>query len=86
MKIIEILRLTEQGFSQRDIAKSAGCSKSTAGEIQKCCREVGISYEMAADLPYEELKKLVYPAATSQYIKQEPDFGTVYDASVAISK
>jgi transposase len=79
MKIIEILRLTEQGFSQRDIAKSAGCSKSTAGEIQKRCREVGISYEMAEALPYEELKKLVYPAATSQYIKQEPDFGTVYD-------
>jgi transposase len=33
VKIIEILRLTEQGYSQREIAKSVKCGKSTVGEI-----------------------------------------------------
>jgi hypothetical protein len=30
VKIIEILRLTEQGYSQREIAKSVKCGKSTS--------------------------------------------------------
>jgi DNA-binding NarL/FixJ family response regulator len=31
MKIIEILRLGEQGYSQREIARSVNCGKSTVG-------------------------------------------------------
>ena len=45
MKIIEVFRLGEQGFSQREIARSVNCSKSTAAEIIKRCTELGLSYE-----------------------------------------
>ena len=38
VKVLEILRLTEQGYSQREIAQSVKCGKSTVGEIQKRCR------------------------------------------------
>lgn len=77
VKIIEILRLTEQGFSQRDIAKSAGCSKSTVGEIQKRSREIGVTYGKAAEMTQDELKKLIYPKAAGHACKQDPDFGAV---------
>ena len=32
VKILEILRLTEQGYSQREIDQSVKCGKSTVGE------------------------------------------------------
>lgn len=79
VKIIEILRLTEQGFGQRDIANRAGCSKSTVGEIQKRGKEIGITYGKAAGMTQEELKKLVYPKAAGRVYKQEPDFGAVHE-------
>jgi hypothetical protein len=33
MKIIKILRLSELGFSQRDIDNCAGCSRFTVGDV-----------------------------------------------------
>ena len=51
MKIIEILRLWEQGYSQREIAVSVKCAKSTVGVIQKKCLERALHYEQAADDP-----------------------------------
>lgn len=38
VETLEILRLTEHGYSQREIARSVKCGKSTVGEIQKLCR------------------------------------------------
>ena len=55
MKIIEILRLTEQGYSQRDIAKSVKCGKSTVGEIQKRCRNCNLNYASAAMMTNHEI-------------------------------
>ena len=54
MKIIEILRLSEKGITQREIAASAGCGKSTIGDVLKLCREKGITYETASRLPDDE--------------------------------
>jgi transposase len=34
MRIIEMLRLQEQGYSQRQIAASVRCGKSTVAEMQ----------------------------------------------------
>ena len=50
VKILEILRLTEMGLSQRDIVKGAGCSKTTVGEIQKRNRKLQLTYEQAVSL------------------------------------
>ncbi len=59
--ILEILRLTEAGHSQRKIAASVGCSKSTVGEIQRRCRKIGLSYGQASAMTNDEIKSLVYP-------------------------
>ncbi|OPX94662.1 MAG: Integrase core domain protein [Pelotomaculum sp. PtaB.Bin104] len=79
VRILEILRLTEQGYGQRDIGKSAGCSKSTVGEVQRRCREAGITYAEAMSMLPEELQKRVYPAATARkIIKPEPDYQHIH--------
>lgn len=48
VKIIEILRLWEQGYSQREIAASVKCAKSTVGEVQRRCKEHSL-YEHEPD-------------------------------------
>lgn len=78
VKIIEILRLSEKGFSQRDIAKSAGCSKSTVGEVQKRCIAAGITYGKASGMLPDELKTLVYPKIAAHAFKQNPDFSALH--------
>ena len=47
VKVLEILRLTEQGYSQREIAQSVKCGKSTVGVIQKRCRKCDLQYDVA---------------------------------------
>ena len=43
MKIIELLRLWEQGYTQREIAASINCSKTTVAGLQKRLKETGLS-------------------------------------------
>ena len=56
VKILEILRLTEQGYSQREIAASVKCGKSTVGEIQNRCRCANLQYDAAAGMSNDEIK------------------------------
>ncbi|GHV34196.1 integrase [Spirochaetia bacterium] len=63
MKIIEMLRLGVQGYSQREIAQSVNCGKSTVGEAQKRCRAVGLTYETAVKMTDDQIKRLLYPQA-----------------------
>jgi len=78
MKIIEVLRLWEKGFSQREIAKSVNCAKSTVAGIQQRCVEIGLTYEAAREKPDGEINILVYPSCNGgRPIKQDPDWATV---------
>lgn len=61
MKIIEMLRLSEMSMSQREIAASAGCGKSTVGELLKLCKDKGITLEIGLRLTDEELHAALYP-------------------------
>lgn len=79
VKIIEILRLTEQGYSQREIAKSVKCGKSTVGEVQKRCRNCKLKYDRAAKMTDDEIKLLLYPNSFSQYKKENPDWQVIHD-------
>jgi transposase len=80
MKIIEVLRLWEQGYSQREIATSVNCSKSTAAEILKRCGELGLVYEAAREKGDDEISKLVYPSCFSERpVKQEPDWAALQE-------
>jgi transposase len=75
MKIIEILRLWEHGHSQRKIATSINCSKSTVAGILRRCEEAGLSYETARELTDEEINKKVYPSCHGgRPVKQDPDW------------
>jgi transposase len=81
MKIIEMLRLAEQGFSQRHIAASVNCSKSTVGEIQRKCRTAGIGYGKAKDLTDEQLIGLLYPDGSGgRPIKGDPEWERIQQA------
>jgi transposase len=75
MKIIEILRLGEKGYSQRDIAASVKCAKSTVGVIQKKCRECGLRYEQANGMSHDALLAKLYPEGSGgKHFKDDPDF------------
>src|SRR5215469_17635989 len=78
MKIIELLRLWEQGYSQREIARSVNCSRSTVADIQQRCAEAWLLYETAREMADEEINKLVYPSCHGgRPVKQDPDWATL---------
>lgn len=72
VKIIEILRLKEQGYSQREIAQSVKCGKSTVGEVQKRCQNCKLHYEAAAKMTNDEIKMMLYPDSFGRAIKKRP--------------
>jgi len=79
VKILEILRLTEQGYSQREIARSVKCGKSTVGEIQKRCRNCNLQYNTASKMTNDEIKKLIYPGSFGQPKKDDPDWASIHN-------
>jgi transposase len=80
MKIIEVLRLGESGYSQREIAASVKCSKTTAAEILKRCMELGLKYEAIREKPDDEISRLVYPSCfCGRPVKQEPDWAVIQE-------
>jgi len=79
VKIIEILRLREQGYSQRDIASSVKCGKTTVSEVERRSRSYGLSYEKAAVMTNNELKALLYPDSFgSRFQKDEPEWKAIH--------
>ena len=82
VKIIEVLRLWELGLSQRQIADSVNCGKSTVGELQKRCKSLGIDYEKASEIAkgsYDKLQDIIYPSLVARNIKDEPDWKAIHD-------
>ena len=78
MKIIEVLRLWEKGLSQREIAQSVNCAKSTVAGIQQRCTEIGLSYEAAREKTDIEINMLVYPSCNGgRPVKQDPDWAAI---------
>ena len=80
MKIIEMLRLSELGLSQRQIATSAGCAKSTVGDVLKLCKGKGVGFEKASKMTASELHSLLYPEqAPTRKRLPEPDWKEVHE-------
>ena len=78
VKIMEVLRLWEQGYSQREIAASVKCAKSTVGEIQRRSREQGLDYGEASGMTNAEIHKRLYPRAKSGETKTEPEWKSIH--------
>jgi len=74
-KITDVLRLNEQGFSQREIAQSLGCARSTVGDTLRRAEAVGLRYPGARDLSEAELYARLYPGNSgSSRQRYEPDY------------
>jgi transposase len=83
MTIVEILRLSEMGLSQREIARSAGCGKSTVGDLLRLCCAEGICHEKAKAMKPDELHALLYPnSASGKNKKPVPDFSAIHSELV----
>jgi transposase len=74
-KITDVLRLNEQGFSQREIAQSLGCARSTVGDTLCRAEAVGLSHAGARELSDAELYARLYPGNTGSTRQRiEPDY------------
>jgi len=79
VKIVEILRLLEEGYSQREIASSVKCGKTTVGEIQRRSREYGLAYEKAAAMTDDAIKATLYPNSYGKYVKPDPSWESIHE-------
>jgi transposase len=74
-KITDVLRLNEQGFSQREIAQSLGCARSTVGDTLCRAEAAGLTYPLARELAEAELYALLYPGNSGSARRRvEPDY------------
>ena len=81
MSILEIMRLWEQGISQREIATSVNCGKTTVGDIQRRCRENGLSYIEAMGMTNETIRARLYKSKVIANVpegKVDPDWEAVH--------
>jgi len=78
VKIMEVLRLWEEGYSQREIAASVKCAKSTVGAIQGRSREQGLSYDEASGMTNEAIHERLYPKRMAGLAKAEPDWTDIH--------
>ena len=83
MKIVEMLRLSELGMSQRQIAHSSGCGKTTVGRVLKICQEKSISYSLAAQMTDDDLHVVMYPESLEEKNKlPQPDWQAIHEELV----
>jgi len=74
-KIMDVLRLKEAGFSQRQIAESLACARSTVGDTLSRAAATTLTYEEAQELDDAALQARVYPGNSgSPRRRTEPDY------------
>ena len=80
MKIVEILRLTEMGMSQREIAASSGCGKTTILRMQARFREAEVTHSDAVQMSEGELHAIMYPeSGDSRESIPGPDWRAIHE-------
>jgi transposase len=73
-KITDVLRLSEQGFSGREIAQSLGCARSTVGDTLGRAQAASLTYQKARELSEADLYARLYPGNTGSTRRRiEPD-------------
>jgi transposase len=81
MKIIDLLRLSESGLSQRALAASAGCGKTTIVRLQRRFCALGLTYAAASGMSDEELHRVLYPEKAGSNSPQ-PNWSAVHEELV----
>ena len=74
VRILEIMRLNEQGYSHSEIATSVNCGKTTVHEIKRRCLEAGLGYTEAQVMTNEAIRARLYPRMASPLTKDDPDW------------
>jgi len=75
---MEIMRLWEQGLSQRKIAEGVNCGKSTVNDVQRRCREAGLTYAEASAMTNDAIKKRLYPSKVAAPEEAGPDWESIH--------
>jgi len=78
MRILEIMRLSEQGFTQREIAASVNCGKTTVGDIRQRCKETGLDYDEALTMTNADIRARLYPRMSDPPTKDDPDWESLH--------
>jgi transposase len=75
VKIREILRLRSLGMSNKQIARSCNCSRTTVIEMLKRADDAGLVWPEAEAMDDRLLKQRIYPGAEESTVKKpDPDF------------
>ena len=75
----KILRLKELGISERNIAKSSGCSRNTVSKAIKRANELGLSWPLPETMTNPELENIIYPKNAKESIikRKMPDLARI---------
>lgn len=75
----EILRLNSLGLSERNIAKSVGCSRNTVSKAMKRAAELNLCWPLEFSQTNATLAKLFYPREVNKpKAKRMPDFNSIH--------
>ena len=75
----EVLRLTEMGFSQKQIAEAVGVTRQTVATIVRRAADIGLRYVNASELSDRELtEKLMPQSASTRLAFRMPDYECVH--------
>ena len=79
-KIRDVLRLSAQGLSTREMASSLAIGRTTLREYLYRARAAGVSWPVPADLTDGDLERLLFPqiASGSRGTIPQPDWGYVH--------
>jgi len=75
----EILRLKSLGYTQRQIAASAHCSRDTIREVIKLAAERDLNWPLDPAITNNMLHSLFYPERTNLSGRKEPDYQYIHN-------
>ena len=79
-KYREIIRLTGLGFSQRNIMASCGVAQKTVVKVQKCARELNLSWPLDESMTDTELQRLMFAKESLvSKNKRMPDYDYIHN-------
>ena len=73
-----ILRLFNQGISQRSIAKSCECSRNTVAKVISRAKELNITWPLKKEMTDSELDKLFFPKSAKSSGRRQPDLEKIH--------
>lgn len=74
---LEIFRLKNLGFSERNIALSCSCSRNTVSKVLRQAVEQSITWDKVSSRTNAELELILFPQQRSQVLKRVPDFSYI---------